>query len=172
LLAGVSIAALYNYLPAHFSRVSKYANMVMAAGLVLLTIAYFICENPYGFGRSIIGFPLVAVGFGCMVLGSIMPAGFLYKCKSAILSMIARLSYSLYLIHMGVILMVQELVSNWGIAKDSNWMFVLCMICCVAMALLLYYSIEKPFMKMRERFLQTAASPKGEMKVAYVAEKN
>ena len=171
LLAGVSIAALYNYLPAAFARLSKYANVFIAAGLLLLTIAYFICENALGFGRSIFGFPLISIGFGCLVLGAIMPGSFLYKWKSAAMSMIARLSYSLYLIHMGVILIMQKLFSYWGLAIESNLMFVLCMLFCVAFSLLLHYSIEKPFMKMRERFLKPM-TPRGEMKIVFTAAKS
>jgi peptidoglycan/LPS O-acetylase OafA/YrhL len=160
LLAGVGIAALYNYCPALLSRLSKYANCIFAAGLLLLTVAYFVCQKPLGFGRSIIGFPLVSIGFGCWVLAAIIPGSFLYNWKSAAISMLARLSFSLYLIHMGVILMVQQLFSNWGIAKESFEMFLFCMACSVGIALMLYFGIEKPFMKMRVRFLTTAKTAK------------
>lgn len=154
LLTGVAIAALYNYLPFVFSRLSKYANLWIATGVLLLTIAYFICGNAYSFTRSVFGFPLVSIGFGCMVLGAIMPGSFLYKLKSAVLTKIAQLSYSLYLVHMGVILIAQKIFSEWGIAKDSYWMFVLAIISCLLLSLLLHYSIELPFMKMRSRFLK------------------
>ena len=157
LLAGVSIAALYNYLPSVFFRLSKYANTFIAAGVLLLAIAYFTFENPFSFGSSIIWFPLVSVCFGCMVLGAVMPASFLYKWKSALLSLIAKLSYSLYLVHMGTILLVQKIFFAWGIEKESIWMFVLSIIFCILISLVLYYSIEKPFMKMRNRFLNPVA---------------
>ena len=154
LLAGVAIAALYNYLHSLFSRLSKYANGFIALGLLILTISYFLFNNSIGFGRSIFSFPMVSLGFGCMVLGAIMPTGILYKWKSAVLTKIAELSYALYLVHMGVILLTQNIFSELGIAKDSNVTFVLSMIFCFAVALILHYSIEKPFMKMRNRFLK------------------
>lgn len=96
---------------------------------------------------------MVAIGFGCLVLGAIMPNSILYKWKSAALTKIAELSYALYLIHMAVIPLTQTILFNFGIAKDSNVTFVLSMLFCVLVALLLHYSIEKPFMKMRSRFL-------------------
>ncbi len=154
LLVGVAIAGLYNYLPSLFSRLLKYANGIIGVGLLILTIAYFLFINSIGFGRSIFSFPMVSIGFGCMVLGSIMPTSFLYKWKSKVLTKIAELSYSLYLIHMGVILLAQILLFDLGIAKDSNLTFILSIIFCVFIALILHYSIEKPFMKMRERFLK------------------
>lgn len=158
LLIGVAVAAMYNYLPAVFNRLSKYANLLIAVGLVIFIVAYFMCGNALGFNRSVWGFPMVSVGFGCMVLGAIMPRSFLYKWKSAVLTMIARLSFSLYLIHMGVILMTQNVLATWGIAKNSTATFVLSMALCAVFALLLYYGIEQPFMKMRSRFLKKEAS--------------
>jgi peptidoglycan/LPS O-acetylase OafA/YrhL len=154
LLVGVAIAGLYNYLPIFFSKISKYSNGIIAVGLLILTVSYFVCENGLSFNRSIFGFPLVSIGFGCLVLGAIIPTSFLYQWKSAVLTKIAELSYALYLIHMGVILLVQKILFDFGIAKDSNLTFVLSMLFCVLVALVLHYSIEKPFMKMRVRFLK------------------
>ncbi|WP_396171837.1 acyltransferase family protein [Flavobacterium sp.] len=94
------------------------------------------------------------VGFGFLVLGAIIPNSFLYQWKSKILTKIAELSYALYLIHMGIILVTQTVLFNFSIAKDSNLTFLLSMVFCVLVALLLHYSIEKPFMKMRGRFLK------------------
>jgi peptidoglycan/LPS O-acetylase OafA/YrhL len=154
LLVGVAIAGLYNNLPSLFSRLSKYANIIIALGLIILTIAYFVCINPIGFNKSIFGFPLVSIGFGFLVLGAIIPTSFLYQWKSKALTKIAELSYALYLIHMGVILLSQNILFKFGITKDSNLTFILSMIFCILVALVLHYSIEKPFMKMRGRFLK------------------
>lgn len=153
LLVGVTIAGLYNYLPLFFSRISKYSNGIIAVGFLILTVSYFVCENGLSFNRSIFGFPLVSVGFGCLVLGAIIPTSFLYQWKSKMLTKIAELSYALYLVHMGVILLTQKIFFDFGIAKDSNLTFVLSVIFSVLIALILHYSIEKPFMKMRTRFL-------------------
>jgi peptidoglycan/LPS O-acetylase OafA/YrhL len=172
LLAGVAIAALYNYVPSLFSRLSKYANGLIALGLLILTTAYFLYGNNVDFARSMFSFPIVSIGFGCLVLGAIMPNSFLYKWKSGALSMIAKLSYALYLIHMAVILSVQKIFSNWGISKDSNLMFLLSIIFCVALALILHYSIEKPFMKMREQFLNPATRSQRKMEVAFIKSKS
>ncbi len=171
LLAGVSIAAMYNYLPAIFNRLSKYANLLIAIGLIILTGTYFLCGNNMDFVRSVFSFPLVSIGFGCTVLGAIMPNSFLYKWKSVVLTKIAELSYALYLVHMAIILSAQTVLSDWGIAKNSSLMLVLTIILCIVVALILHHAIEKPFMKMRERFLKPAGALMGEMKVAYVATK-
>jgi peptidoglycan/LPS O-acetylase OafA/YrhL len=168
LLAGVSIAALYNYLPVIFYWLSKYANALIVAGLIILTGTYFLCGNTVDFARSIFSFPLVSIGFGCVVLGAIMPNSFLYKWKSTVLTKIAELSYALYLVHMAIILLVQTIFSNLGIAKNSSWMLLLSITLCLAIALLLHHVIEKPFMKMRERFLKPDSDLQSDLKVAYL----
>lgn len=168
LLAGVAIAALYNYMPVIFSRLSNYANTLIVAGLILLTVSGFLFGNNTDFVRSIFSFPTVSIGFGCTVLGAIMPSSFLYKWKSAVLTKIAQLSYALYLVHMAIILSAQTVLSGWGIAKNSSWMLVLSIISCIAVALLLHHAIEKPFMKMREQFLSPATRSQRKMEVAFV----
>ena len=167
LLIGVAIAALYNYSLSFISRLFIYANGIIAFGLVILCISYFLFTNSIGFSRSIFSFPMVSLGYGCLVLGAIIPSSILYKWKSAVLTKIAELSYALYLIHMGVILMTQDIFSAWGFAKESNLTFVLSMIFCVAFALILHYGIEKPFMKMRNRFLK-----KDKAEIQFTADKD
>ncbi len=87
------------------------------------------------------------------------------------LTKIAELPYALYLVHMAIILSAQTVLSDLGIAKNSSLMLVLTIILCIVVALILHHAIEKPFMKMRERFLKPAGALMGEMKVAYVAAK-
>ena len=97
---------------------------------------------------------MVSIGFGFLVLAAIMPTSFLYKWKSATLTKIAELSYGLYLIHMAVILLTQNILFDLGIAKESNLSFVLSIVICFTVALILNYCIEKPFMKMRNKYLK------------------
>ena len=152
LLTGVAIAIVYNYLPAFFTPFSRYANGLIALGILILTAAYFLFGNDYNFGRTVFAFPVVSVGFGLLVLGAVMPNSFLYQWKSAIMTRIADISYAFYLTHMAVILSTQSLFASFGMAKNSSLLFLLSVVFCSVVALLLHYGIEKPFMKMRKRF--------------------
>jgi peptidoglycan/LPS O-acetylase OafA/YrhL len=89
-----------------------------------------------------------------MVAGALSPSCFLYKWKSNTTTLIATLSYGIYLTHKGIIHIVQEVFSKWGIEKDGSMMLVISLIFCVLVAWLLHLVIEKPFMKMRELFLK------------------
>ncbi|RYU93399.1 acyltransferase [Emticicia agri] len=87
-------------------------------------------------------------------MAAISPKVFLYRFSSKITSHIAALSYALYLTHKVVVHVSQEQLAKLSIAKESVWMFVLCMITSVLAALLLNKLVEKPFLKLRDRVLK------------------
>ena len=153
LLAGVAIAALYNFMPAAFNKISKYGNLLIAAGIGILVVVYFFLAEFETFSTSIFGFPLIAIGYGIMITGAVSHSCFLFKWQSKFTSFIAALSYALYLSHKSVIHMVQEIFSNWGIEKESNLMLFICLLLSITAAWIINITIEKPFMKMRDKFL-------------------
>ena len=151
LLVGVSIAVIYVFLPDFYSKISKYGNHFVLLGLCVLTGAYFLCENQQTFNASIFGFPLIAFGFGFLVLGAISPTSFLYGWKSEITTFIAKLSFAIYLTHKGIIHLTNNLFGKFDI--DSNLMLAICVITCILGAYLLHMTIEKPFMKLRNKII-------------------
>lgn len=151
LLVGVSIAVIYVFLPNFYSKISKYGNQFVLLGLCVLTGAYFLCENQQTFNASIFGFPLIAFGFGFLVLGAISPTSFLYGWKSEITTFTAKLSFAIYLTHKGIIHLTNNLFGKFDI--DSNLMLAICVVTCILGAYLLHMTIEKPFMKLRNKII-------------------
>ena len=154
LLAGISIAAIFQFLPKLKAGIIKHGNIVLCIGLVLATAAYFVCIDFISFNTSIWGFPLTAIAYGVLVTAAISPTCILYKFNSVITSKIAALSYSLYLTHKGMIYFSQQQFIKLGIDANSNLMFVLCLISCLLAALALNYIVEKPFLRLRDNILQ------------------
>jgi peptidoglycan/LPS O-acetylase OafA/YrhL len=115
---------------------------------------YFLFSTLFTFSGSVFSFPYVSIGFGFIIIGAIMPNSLLYKWKSKSLTKIAELSYGLYLIHSAAILSTHTILLNFGIAKNRNLTFLFSMLVCFIIALTLNYTIEKPFMRMRGRFLR------------------
>ena len=151
LVTGVSIAAIYQFLPQWWNRLSKYSNVFFITGLLLLTGAWFLCEDQMTFEASVFGFPLVSFGYGCLVVAAVSPANFLYKWNSAATTFIATLSYSIYLTHKGIIHMTEEWLGKNEL--NPNLMMLITFITCICGALLLHWIIEKPFMKLRSRLV-------------------
>lgn len=152
LLAGVSIAAIYCFLPNVWSKLSKYGNLLIASSLIAFAVAYFLCADALSYNASVFGFPLVAAGFGFIVTGAISPTSFLYKWNSKVTAYIASVSYALYLTHKGIIHMTHELLA--GFAISANWMLVICMATCLTGATLLHLLIEKPIIQWRKRRIE------------------
>ena len=151
LLTGISIAAFYEFYPLLAARISKYGNALLLAGVIILTGAYYVCLDEHSFIASVFGFPVVSIGYGVMVMGAVSPSCILYKSRSWITSRIAVLSFAIYLVHKGVIHIVQQQFAKLGIADDGNTMFLLCIISSFVGALLLNMIIEKPFLKLRRK---------------------
>ena len=151
LLTGVAIAAIYQFLPEWWKRISRYGNLFIIAGLSILTAAYFLCEDTMAFSASVFGFPVIAAGYGLLVAGAVSPSCFLYKWKSKATTTIATLSYALYLTHKGIIHITHQLLQQFHI--NSNLLLLICMTTCLGFAYLVNSIIEKPFMKLRDRVI-------------------
>ena len=126
-------------------------------GLLILIAAYFICFDQETFTASIFGYPLIAIGYGILVLGAISSTSFLYKKGSAITTKIAGLSYAIYLTHKIIIHITQQQFSKLNLEKDTNSMFLICIITCFAGAMLMNMLIEKPFLQLRGKLLKAFA---------------
>ena len=118
LLVGVAIAALYHFLPNVWNKISKFGNHLIITGILLMAAAYFSCTTQKAFSTSIFGFPIIAIAYGFMVTGAISPVSFLYKWQSKTTTLIATLSYGIYLTHKSIIHVVQEIFSKWGITRS------------------------------------------------------
>lgn len=151
LLIGVTIAAIYQFLPTFWNKMARFGNLYILLGLGVLAGAYFLCYDQQTFNASIFGFTVVAIGYGFIVVGAVSPSSFLFKWQSKTTTLIASLSYAIYLTHKGVIHVTHKLLADFEI--DSNLMLLICMITCIISALLLNLIIEKPFMKLRNRII-------------------
>ena len=154
LLVGVSIAGIFQFYPKLKLQVLQHGNLLLVASLLILTIAYFLCLDQETFSASIFGFPLVSLGYGLMVAGAICPTSFLYKFNSKTTTTIATLSYSIYLSHKIIIHLTQNYLSKLTVAKESNLMFLVCIITSLAGAWLMNKIIEKSFLQLRDRLVQ------------------
>jgi peptidoglycan/LPS O-acetylase OafA/YrhL len=152
LLTGIGIAALYQFAPLAWSRIIKFGNLLLLFGLLLLITAYFCFENKFSYLATVVGFPLISIAYGLIVMGAISPGSILYKWNSGVMTLIATLSYAIYLLHKGVVHLTQEFIAlPLHLDVNSNAMFFICMLTNVCAAGLLYLLIEKPFMNWRKR---------------------
>lgn len=151
LLIGVVIAAIFTFLPKLWNSISKFGNLTLFVGLLVLTGAYFICYEQQSFFATFIGFSVVAIGYGFLVISALSPNSILFKWKSKVTTLIAVLSYAIYLTHKGVIHMTNALLDGKGV--DENVILVISLIASIFAGYLLNLIVEKPFMKLRSKLL-------------------
>ena len=151
LLVGVSIAGLYQFLPRAWAGISQFGNHFLVLGLLVLGAAYVLCDDQQSFQASVFGFALVAFGYGFMVIGAISPTSILYKWNSKVTTVIATLSYAVYLTHKGIIHITHQLLKD--LVTDANALLAISLVTCFLGAYILHLCIEKPFIKLRERII-------------------
>ena len=156
LLIGIAIAALFHFRRALAARIANYGNWFLLGGLIILACAYNLCTDAHSFYATIWGFPLVALGYGLVVICAVSPGSIMHRYQSIITSKLAGLSYGIYLIHKGIIHLVQKYAVDWGVPADSTRMFLICMFFVLLAALLLRFLVEKPFLRLRRYILNQA----------------
>jgi peptidoglycan/LPS O-acetylase OafA/YrhL len=81
LLIGVLLAAMQLFRPVRWNRATKRGNALLIAGLVVLGGAYPICEHVAFKATALLGYPLLAIGFGLLVGASVSSNGILARCR-------------------------------------------------------------------------------------------
>ncbi|MBO9728437.1 MAG: acyltransferase [Chitinophaga sp.] len=168
LLAGVAGAALFTFLPSVKAWIIRYSHAILVAGLLVLTGAWFLCEEQKNFWASILGYPVIAIGYSLLVLGAVSPGNVLYRFNSRITALIAKLSFVLYLSHKGVIHLVQPLFEKAGLAPKGNAMLVASLLAAVAAAFILNKLVEAPCLRLRQRILQKRKGKQEAMMVEHL----
>jgi peptidoglycan/LPS O-acetylase OafA/YrhL len=153
LLVGVCVAATQIFAPAIWGRIARQCNWLAFAGLALLVGAYFLCEDRITLVSSLFSFPLIAAGYGCLLIAAVSPTSVLNRTRFALTWLVATWSYSLYLTHKGVIHLSQELFAHLGMEPAGNVTFVLTVGTSLLAAGALYTVVERPFMRLRDAAL-------------------
>ncbi|MCJ7932525.1 MAG: acyltransferase [Chryseobacterium sp.] len=158
-LDGLGIGVLIGYLMQFSSvfqqKVHRYGNPLFFAGTLLLGLSFWICNEQASEGASIFGFTGVAVSYGFMVMSAVSSSSFLFRSGSFITAQLAALSYAIYLSHKGIIHMVQHTLDYLGIQTADTISLFICLLACIAGALLYRFVIEQPFAQLKKRVLSS-----------------
>ena len=154
LLVGVSIAGLFTFYPKVKEWVNRWCYVLLAVGVFMLIVAFQLCRVYASFNTAIYGFPVISAGYGLVLAACVSPSCIFFRIKSKVTSLIATLSYSIYLSHKIIIHLVQKLLESFGVAKNSITCMMICMFCVIAGALVIRYLIEKPSLRVRDRMLK------------------
>jgi peptidoglycan/LPS O-acetylase OafA/YrhL len=152
LTVGVGLALMRSFRPRWWAKFTAHGNVSLVCGLALVVAALRLCA--YGFpdpglpGSVLFSFPLLALGFGLLVASAV--------CERSVLRIrvpgaggLAALAYSLYLTHKSVAHALHRLLP--GLTAKADWKAAAIYAAgCLMVAALLYFGVERPFLRLRD----------------------
>ncbi|WP_336959126.1 acyltransferase [Chryseobacterium contaminans] len=151
---GVLIGYFMQYSVGFKKIVHQNGNKFLIAGIILLGISFWICNEQASKGASVFGFTLVAISYGFIILSAVSSSSFLSKRKSYITAELAALSYAIYLSHKGIIHMIQAFFEQFGLETSDTVCLIICLLGCAISGLGYRFFIEKPFARMKNKILK------------------
>ncbi|GGG63461.1 acyltransferase family protein [Edaphobacter dinghuensis] len=153
LAIGVGLAILRTFRPSWWSRIARHGNLLLLCGVAAVVVALRLCNFDYpspDLPASILfAFPALAVGFGLMVASAVCD-GSILKRRVPGAAPLAVLAYSLYLTHKSVAHVTHRMLPV--LTAQADWRSVcIYFVACLCAATLLYFAVERPFLRLRSR---------------------
>jgi len=159
LLAGVSLALLRNHHPLAWARLTRHGNAMAGLGLLACAVAFrFFLDDRYGFGITVFGFPLMALGFSLLIVAAVAQGSLLRGLRVPGAGALALWSYAIYLLHKPLCVMAAGWMGEQGYGAGHPLTIVALLVLSVASGWLLYRLVETPFMLLRERYVPSNAA--------------
>lgn len=159
LLAGVALALLRNHHPAAWGRLTRHGNLMGLIGAMLCAVAFwFFLDDRYGFGITVFGFPLMALGFSLLIVAAVAEGSLLRNLRVPGAGPLALWSYAIYLLHKPVCVMAAGWMKGLGYGAEHPLTIAALLFLSVLTGWLLYRLVETPFMQLRERYVPSNAA--------------
>lgn len=159
LLPGVAIALLKNFHPTLYAALLRRGNLLLLAGLASVGLMFYVFQNyEYirGFGRTFqvvtFGYSFLAISFAILVLAALSPDCWLNRIRIPGATQIALWSYAIYLIHKPLFQVLKTPLTEYGIDIHGGLGVTIIMAVSIFCGWALYFFVETPFMKLRDRF--------------------
>jgi peptidoglycan/LPS O-acetylase OafA/YrhL len=152
LVFGVVLAAIEKFRPNWWQRLMNCAPWLWLPALALIVYALSLGETKnLTVAACVWQFPLIAVGMAALLVCAVSPR--LPLCRVAIpgAAFIASIAYSAYLIQKLVINGVEQFCSSHNIQPTSAFALIGVELCVYAAAVILFLTVERPFLQLRHR---------------------
>jgi len=159
LIFGVLLAAYRCFHPEHWRRYAD-PRLTLCLGMVCIVASGFLFHFPsapfvggpgLSFAGAVFGYPLFSLGCALLLSASLSWERFFPTWQVPGAAMIAMISYSLYLSHKMTSHAVHSLLSPESLVGAQG--FLIYYAACIAGGALLWWLIERPFLRLRDRLL-------------------
>jgi peptidoglycan/LPS O-acetylase OafA/YrhL len=156
LLVGVTLAAIKTFRPLWWQRLLTHGYLLLVSGLGLCAWAMWLFRERFGFSGAVAGFPMIAIGLGLLIASSMAPSSPLSKVRG--FGLIATLAYSLYLTHKEIMHFDYAFLQRY--VAPGGWLALLIyFVSSFAVATVLYLTVERTFLRLRERIAVPSSIP-------------
>lgn len=150
LLAGVVLATVKVFRPQAWQWAQARANVSLLLGLAVMALSFWLFRERVGLLGNSIGWPVMSTGLALLVLAGAGDRSWISRRQVPGAAWIAAISYSLYLTHKATFHVVQSLFGA-ALAGRGEIAFAVYAAATVLVGALLYYTVERPFLRVRER---------------------
>lgn len=150
LLCGVALAAWKTFRPQAWSAARRYANLSLAAGLLVMALAFWLFQDRVGLLGNTLGWPVLSLGLGLLVFAGADRDSLIGRRTLPGVGWLAAISYSLYLMHKATYHVVQE---HWGASLAGTGVLAFAVYggTAILAGAALHYAVERPFLRLRVR---------------------
>ena len=151
LLMGVAAAAVRAFRPAIWARLTARPNLLLGAGcLGIVASTVFFRDQIAGFWPTVLGFPLLSFCIALVVIAGAESRSLIGRYRVPGAGALATGAYSLYLSHKAIFHWVQLAAPHLP-APLQSVAFALALLAALGVGAALYWLVERPFLKLRDR---------------------
>lgn len=156
LLVGVSLALVKTFRPHWWAALAARGHAATLGGTIFVATAIWLFRDRFSSVTgvaawgTVIGFPILSIGFGLLLLSSVSRNGLLNRFRIPGAELVATLAFSLYLTHKEAVHLDRLLLPSLT-AEPGFGSLCLYAATCLAVAATLYVCVERPFMLLRDR---------------------
>jgi peptidoglycan/LPS O-acetylase OafA/YrhL len=150
LMAGMILAAVQWFRPEWWRRAMDRPYWLLVSGAAGMTAAIGLTGRRTGFGGCVLAFPLLAVSMALIVAAVVSPKSVLDRIRVPGAGAIAAITFSLYLSHKMTWQVVRTRLPD--LVADGGWRaFVVYATAALGVGAALYFLVERPFLRLRDR---------------------
>jgi peptidoglycan/LPS O-acetylase OafA/YrhL len=152
LLGGIGVALIQVFRPSWWAALIRRGNLVLALGLAGIAATMWLFPDQIGgFFAAVFGFPLLAISMSLLVVAGAASGSLIGRYAIPGAGALAAGAYSLYLSHKAVYHLVILWSASWPEAAKGLALPV-ALLAALAAGTALYWLVERPFLKLRDRF--------------------
>lgn len=152
LLAGVVLALVWTFRPALWHRWVRAPRGTLLVTALCLGLAAPLCTDNKTLASCALVFPLLSLGFAALVVLAQTEPGTRILGRVPGARWLARVTYCVYLSHKLVIHAVHEALATYGMGTYHPITVLASAVCVLSAASLLHLGVERPFLRLRERW--------------------